>query len=61
MEERLMVERERMEERLVVKREDGRQPDIGRERMEERLMIEREKMEERQNLEGTAWCGQYVK
>ena len=39
-----------MEERLMVKRDDGRETDSGRERMEQR-----------QNLEGTAWCGQHVK
>ena len=33
--------------RLMVKREDGRETDSGRERMEERLMVERERMEER--------------
>ena len=29
-----------MEERLMVKREDGRETDGGRETMEERLMVE---------------------
>ena len=33
--------------RLMVKREDGRETDTGRERMEERLMVERWGTEER--------------
>ena len=31
-----------MEERLMVKRDDGRETDGGRETMEERLMVKRE-------------------
>ena len=43
-----------MKERLMVKREDGRETDGGRERMEERLMVKRE-MKERLMVEERGW------